>query len=133
MAFRVHLGSEKMTARADELKCRTKRFALDVLAFVRTLPNTDDVRTMSRQLVRAATGAAANYRSACRARSKAEFIARIGIALEESDESGLWFELLTESGTTNAPEAFRLLGEANELSAILAASSITAQSTLHRH
>ena len=121
-----------MTLQADALKKRTKQFALDVLRFVRALPNTDEARTIGRQLLRSGPGVASNYRSACRARSRAEFVARIGIALEESDESALWFEVLTESGISRSTVAFELLKESDELSAIFAASSITAKVALAR-
>jgi four helix bundle protein len=113
--------------KADELKVRTKRFALDLLAFRRTLPATDDAADIGRQLLRAATGVAANYRAACRSRSDAEFAARIGIVLEEADESAFWMEIVTESGLSKQQQAIQLLDEANQLTAIFAASSITAR------
>jgi len=113
--------------KADELKARTKRFALDVLSFRRTLPATDDAADIGRQLLRSATAVGANYRSACRSRSDAEFVARIGIVLEEADESAFWLEIVTEGGLSSYLEATRLLDEANQLTAIFAASSITAR------
>ena len=122
-----------MTQQADDLKKCTKQFALDVIRFVRTLSNTDEARAIGRQLLRAGPGVASNYRSACRARSRAEFVSRIGVALEEADESALWFEILTESAISRTREAFRLLQESDELSAIFAASSITAKTALSRH
>ena len=117
---------------AEDLKKRTKQFALDVIRFARTLPETDEGRAIGRQLLRSGPGVASNYRSACRARSRAEFVARIGVALEESDESALWFEILTESEISRSAETFRLLEESNQLSAIFAASSITAKTALAR-
>jgi four helix bundle protein len=113
--------------KADELKARTKRFALDVLSFRRTLPATDEAADIGRQLSRAATGVAANYRAACRSRSDAEFAARVGVVLEEADESAFWMEVLTEAGISKCPQAVDLLDEANQLTAIFAASSITAR------
>jgi four helix bundle protein len=113
--------------KADELKARTKRFALDVLSFRRTLPATDEAADVGRQLSRAATGVGANYRAACRSRSDAEFAARIGVVLEEADESAFWMEIVTEGGLSKAPRAIELLDEANQLTAIFAASSITAR------
>ena len=113
--------------KADELKARTKRFALAVLSFRRTLPATDEAADIGRQLSRAATGVGANYRAACRSRSDAEFTARIGVVLEEADESAFWMEVLTETGISNEPRAIALLDEANQLTAIFAASSITAR------
>ena len=121
-----------MSQQAEELKKRTKQFALDVTRFWRTLPQSDDARTIGRQLLRAGGGVASNYRSACRSRSRAEFIARIGVALEEADESALWLEIITESAISRSAEAFRLLQESDELSAIFAASSITARTALAR-
>jgi four helix bundle protein len=116
--------------KAEELKARTKRFALDVLSFRRTLPATDVATDIGRQLSRAATGVAANYRAACRSRSDAEFAARIGVVLEEADESAFWLEILTADGISKRQEAVGLLDEANQLTAIFAASSITARRRL---
>ena len=116
--------------KADELKLRTKQFALSVLSFKRGLPATDQASDIGRQLSRAATGVAANYRAACRSRSDAEFAARIGVVLEEADESAFWMEVITEGAFSRQPEAMALLQEANELTAIFAASSITARRRL---
>jgi len=113
--------------KADELKARTKRFALDVLSFRRTLPATDEASDIGRQLSRSATAVGANYRSACRSRSDAEFAARIGVVLEEADESGFWLEIVTEGGLSKGSQALHLLDEANQLTAIFAASTITAR------
>lgn len=115
---------------AEALKARTKKFALDVLAFKRTLPNSDEARDIGRQLTRAATGVAANYRSTCRSRSDAEFAARIGVVLEEADESLFWLEVITEDGISQSTKAHTLLDEANQLTAIFAASTITARANL---
>jgi four helix bundle protein len=111
--------------KADELKARTKRFALDILSFSRSLPMSDEVADIGRQLSRAATGVAANYRVTCRSRSDVEFAARIGVVLEEADESAFWMEIVTEGGISKQPQALALLEEANQLTAIFAASSIT--------
>jgi four helix bundle protein len=119
-----------MNQLAEDLKKRTKQFALDVVRFVRSLPPTDEARTIGRQLLRSGTGTASNYRSACRARSRAEFAARLGVALEESDESGLWLELLIDSRICGTSVAYPLLREANELSAIFAASCITTRQSV---
>ena len=97
-----------MNEKAEALKKRTKRFALDVLAFVRTLPGTDEAKIIARQLIRSATGVGANYRATCRSRSKAEFVARIGVALEEADESAFWLEIITEGRIATSKPAFRL-------------------------
>jgi four helix bundle protein len=113
-----------MNAEAEALKKRSKKFALDVLVFLRTMPTTVESRSIGNQLIRSATGTSA-YRAACRSRSDDEFIARIGVALEEADESGFWLEIITEGRLSTAREAFRRLDEADQLSAIFAQSRIT--------
>ena len=121
-----------MTDKADALKARTKQFALDVLAFVRTLPRQEPDASVGKQLARAGMSVGANYRAACRARSRAEFAARIGVVLEEADESLFWLEIIQE-GRLNRGDVFNhLLAEAGELTAIFAASSITARAGLER-
>ena len=114
------------------MKARTKAFALDVLEFARGLPTCESLVDIQRQLTRSATAVGANYRSACRARSRAEFIARIGVVLEEADESAFWLEVMTEGKICAEREAFRLLDEADQLSAIFAHSRITASARLNR-
>jgi four helix bundle protein len=81
--------------------------------------------------VRSGTGVAANYPSPCRARSRAELVARLGLALDESDESALWLEILTDAGIDHTPGACRLLQKSNELSAILARSCLTARERMN--
>jgi len=81
---------------ADDLKRRTKQFALRVLKLVAALPNTVAGRAIGGQLVRAGSSVGANYRAACRGRSKAEFVAKLGIAEEEADESAYWMEVIIE-------------------------------------
>jgi four helix bundle protein len=110
------------------MKLRTKRFALRVIRMCQALPKTDECRTISRQLLRSATSIAANYRAACRGRSKAEFVAKIGIVVEEADESVLWIELLVEADLVPLAKLQPLLTEASELLAIFAASQRTARS-----
>ncbi len=114
------------------LKERTRKFALNVLVFSRAEPHRDDWGSLRQQLIRSATSVGANYRSACRSRSRAEFIARIGVVLEEADESAFWLELLIDIGATHSPRAHDLLREANELCAMLAASSLTAKANMER-
>jgi len=114
---------------AIELKQRTKSFALRIIKLSRAIPRADDAgRIIAKQIIRSGTSVAANYRASCRARSKAEFIAKIGIVEEEADETALWLELLTESGITPARKLSALLQEANDLTAIMAASRKTAAS-----
>jgi len=82
---------------------------------------------MGKQLLRAGTSVAANYRAVCRARSRAEFISKIGVAVEEADETVFWLEILVETGLVPRVQMEKLLAEANELLAILAASQRTAR------
>jgi four helix bundle protein len=107
-----------------ELLQRTKKFALRIIKLVDVLPNTTAGRTIGGQLVRSGTSVSSNYRAACRGRSKAEFIAKLGIE-EESDESALWLELIIESGMMEEKLVNDLLGEAREITAIMSASKIT--------
>lgn len=109
-----------------ELKSRTKTFALRVIKLTQTIPRTTEGRAIAAQIVRSGTAVAANYRASCRARSRAEFIARIGVVEEEADETALWLELLGESGILQTSLLSPLLEEANELTAIMAASRKTA-------
>lgn len=111
----------------EAMKQRTKQFALRCMAVVAALPGTPAGAVLGKQLLRSATSVGANYRSACRGRSKAEFIAKAGIALEEADESLYWLELLLESGLMTSTQLDNLMQEANELVAILTATLITAK------
>ena len=106
----------------DELKARTKDFALRVIKLVRALPKTTEGRVFADQLIRSGTSVAANYRAACRGRSRAEFAAKIGTVLEEADESALWLELIVEAGLLAPARCQLLLEEAGELVAIFAAT-----------
>jgi four helix bundle protein len=117
---------------ADELKKRTKKFALRILKLVAALPNTVQGRTIGGQLARAGTSVGSNYRAACRSRSRAEFIARIGVVLEEADESAYWLELIIEGQLLPAQPVQSLLNEANVLTGIMATSRITASSRVKR-
>jgi four helix bundle protein len=115
--------------RNTDLKQRTKRFALDVIRFVETLPKDDTCRVLGRQLLRSGTSVGANYRAAKRAKSNADFISKMGTVEEEADESGYWLELLVDSGKTSASAAAALLQEMGELTAIAVASINTARSS----
>jgi len=110
-----------------ELQDRTKRFAVQVIVLCRDLPPTLDAKRVGGQLIDAATSVAANYRAACRARSRAEFIAKLGIVLEESDESLFWLELMVDSKLITHARAERLLIEGDQLTAIFTASIRTAK------
>jgi len=111
---------------AEDLKKRTKLFALRVLKLAAALPNTIEGKTIRGQLVRAGTSVGANYRASCRARSKAEFIAKIGVVIEEADESGYWLELIIDGELIPARRVTPLLNEAGELTKIMTQSRVTA-------
>jgi four helix bundle protein len=111
----------------EQLRDRTKAFALRVIRLYRSLPYKTDTQVLGKQLLRYGTSVAANYRAVCRSRSKAEFIAKMGVVVEEADEAILWLELMAESGIVSAAKTESLLREANELTAIFAASQRTAR------
>ncbi len=117
---------------AEELKKRTKRFALRILKLVAALHNSVQGRTVGGQLVRAGTSVGSNYRAACRGRSKAEYIAKLGVVEEEADESAFWLELIIEGQLLKAKLVVPLLDEANELTKIMAKSRISASAALAR-
>ena len=106
----------------NDLKPRTKKFALDVILYSRKLPRGDEFMVIKRQLIRSATSVAANYRATQRAKSKADFINKMGTTEEEADESLFWLECMAELATSEHAELKRLLKEANELTAIFVAS-----------
>lgn len=112
---------------ADDLKQRTKSFALRVIRLVESLPDNRVCNVIGHQLLRSGTSVGANYRAACRARSQADFIAKMGIVLEESDESAFWMELLVESGMTTEKKVAALLDEASQIVAISVSSINTAR------
>jgi four helix bundle protein len=103
----------------EALKKRSKEFALRIIRLFQALPKSAEAQIMGRQALRSATSVAANYRAACRARSGAEFVAKIGVALEEADETQFWLELLEESGVVAGTRLVSLKQEAGELTAIL--------------
>ena len=102
------------TVNSEAMKNRTKNFALLVIRLCRTVPRTEESRIIWRQLLRSATSVAANYRAVCRARSTPDFISKLGIVLEESDETLFWIELLVETGSVALEKATASLIEANE-------------------
>ena len=104
---------------------RTKMFALRVIKLVDALPNTTAGRAIGNQLIRSGMSVSANYRAACRGRSKAEFVAKLGVVEEEADESCHWLELIVESGLMDEKLVAPLLKEANEITAIMVASKKT--------
>lgn len=110
-----------------DLKKRTKMFALKVIGIMDAISNRNAGYDLKRQLFRSGTGAGANYRAACIARSKADFISKISVAQEEADESAYWLELLEESGLGPPEKVIPLRKEAGELTAILTQSIKTAK------
>ncbi len=114
----------------DDLKRRTKQFALRILKLVAALPKTIAGRTIGGQLARSGTSVAANYRAACRARSKAEFISRLGVVEEEADESALWLELIIEGELMKKELVEALWAEADEIVAIMTSSRKSAGRSL---
>ena len=112
----------------EDLKIRTKQFALSVMKLIESLPDSLSGKIIGNQLLRSATSVGANYRSACRGRSRAEFIAKLGISLEEADESAYWLELIIEGNLLKKELIEPLLKEANELTATLFSSIKTSRS-----
>jgi|SRR5215467_1619861 len=110
------------TMNAAAMKERTKRFAIAVIRVCKDLPRTDESRVICRQLLRSATSVAANYRAVCRARSNPDFVSKLGIVLEEADETQFWVELLIDSGVVSPEKLKALLQESGELVAIFVAS-----------
>jgi four helix bundle protein len=117
---------------SDELKARTKSFTLRVMRLIAALPRSAQGRTISQQLMDSASSVGANYRSSCRARSKKEFVAKLGVVVEEADESAFWLELVVESEMLPAARVQPLLDEANEITAIMTASYQTARKRLQQ-
>lgn len=116
-----------------DLKIRTKQFAVDTIRFVNELPKSKANDVISYQIIKSSTSVAANYRAALRGRSSAEFISKLNIVLEESDESQFWFEIIEETSKTKNPEKLKkLLSESNELTAIFASSLKTARNNVNK-
>src|SRR5437667_12745840 len=114
--------------RAKQLQARTKAFAIRIIEAFARLPKDEAARIIGRQFLRSGTSLAANYRAACRARSAADFISKIAIVTEETDETLFWFELLVESNLINVKLVEPLMSECDELLKIFSASLVTARS-----
>ena len=103
------------------LKNKTKKFAVDIIALCETLKNSKATPVVTYQLIKSSSSTGANYRAACRARSKAEFFSKICIVVEEADESEYWLEIIKDANlSTNKEEVSRLTQEANEITKIMA-------------
>ena len=124
---RVVQSAYRMNSHAEELRQRVKHFAVRIIRFVRTLPRDPAGDAVGRQLVRCGTGVSSNYRAACRARSRAEFVAKLGIVVEEADEAEHWLDVIHESRLSTGPELEWLRSESRELRAIFVASLFTAR------
>jgi four helix bundle protein len=116
-----------VTTGPEELRNRTKRFAVRIVKLYNALPYRSAAQVLGKQLLRSGTAVAANYRAACRARSKAEWISKIGIVVEEADESVFWLEMLIDCEIVPEAKVSELLKEAHELSALFTASQRTAR------
>ena len=116
----------------NELKKRTQAFALRIIKFVQTLPSQGPAVILGRQLLGCGTSVGANYRAACRARSRADFIAKLKIVEEECDESVYWMELLVAAGISDSARISSLIAEANEILSIIVASIRTARAANHQ-
>ena len=111
----------------EQMKRRTKSFAVRIVRFYRKLPRTDEARVLGRQLLRSGTSVAANYRAVCRAKSQADFISKLGTVVEESDESLLWLELFEEAEVLPVDKLATLKCEAEELLRIFSSLLSTAR------
>jgi four helix bundle protein len=116
----------------DEMIRRTKNFALRIMKLVDALPRSMSGRAVGNQLVRSGTAVGANYRAACRARSRKEFLSRLGVVEEEVDESGYWLELIADGGLLKPRRVGALLEEAGELTRIFAAAIKTTRKSLKK-
>ena len=112
---------------SDELKLRTKKFALRIIKLTENLPDNQCGKIIGNQLIRSATSVGANYRAACRSRSKQEFISKIKIVEEEADESMYWLELIREIKFFNVNRMNGIIKEADELTAIFTSTVKTAK------
>ena len=117
-----------MLSQQEQLRDRTKAFAVRIVRLYRSLPYRADAQVLGKQLLRCGTAVAANYRAACRSRSRAEWLAKIGVVVEEADESLFWLEMLSDCEIVHIEKLKTLLAEAHELSAIFTASRATARS-----
>jgi four helix bundle protein len=121
------LGAATVSEQADQLQERTFRFALDVIELTKTLPTMEPGPTIRRQLTKSATSIGANYRAGRRARSHAEFTAKIGVVAEEADESVYWLDVVSGAKLTTSPELPKLRQESRELTAIFSRAAGTAR------
>ena len=112
---------------STEMKGRTKEFAMKIIELCRVLPNNREGRLIGNQVFKSGTSVAANYRAACRGRSKAEFVSKLGIVLEEGDETLFWLELINEMEICDENVVPSLMQECDEIVAIVVSSIKTAK------
>ncbi|MEK7724551.1 MAG: four helix bundle protein [Acidobacteriota bacterium] len=112
---------------SEEMKARTKQFALRIIKLVESLPNTKTGNVIGNQLLRSGTSVGANYRAACRAKSTADFINKLAIVEEEADESIYWIEMLVESNQIKPNLVENLLNETNEILSIIVSAIKTSK------
>ncbi len=117
---------------AEQMKARTKQYALRVLKVYEALPKREEARGIGRQMLPSGTSAGANYRAVCRTRSDKDFLSKLGIVIEETDETAFWIELLIEGGIMPASRLSALLKESDELLAIFGATQRTVKARLRR-
>jgi four helix bundle protein len=113
---------------AGQLQDRTKKFSLQIIRFFQALPKSSEAQILGKQLLRSATSVTANYRAACRARSKAEFVSKLSIVVEEADETLLWMEMISEAEIF--PVSKEMFQEGREILLIMVASRKSAQLSL---
>ena len=123
----AEFGMKNESERGENLKERTKQFALRIIKFLERLPKTNTTRVIGGQIVKSGTSVGANHRASCRARSTADFISKMGIVEEEADECLYWLELLVAAGLVTLDEASPLMDEANQLLSIAVSSIKTAR------
>lgn len=109
----------------EDLQKRTKKFAIETIIFLRSLPKDDEGKILKGQLIRSATSVGSNYRAACRGKSTADFVNKITIIEEEADECCYWFEIIEELGIGDKSKCIQLLKESKELTAIFTATART--------
>ena len=124
--------NDEKPAHADDLRLRTKDFALRVIHLFAALPITTAAQVLGKQVLRSGTSVGANYREACRSRSKHEFVAKLGDCLKELDESAYWFELLVESGLVPVRKLAQMQDECNQLLAIFTTIAKKTKATIER-
>ena len=115
----------------DEMKLRTKKFSLMIIDLAEKMPNTNVIRSITNQIVRSGTSVGANYRAVCRARSDREFVAKMNIVLEESDETLFWLEIIKEKMWINKSELEIIWKEGNKLTAIFVSSLKTVNNKIN--